>query len=79
MEAIFRNEAWGHMMVPVSRENEENVCTSMAGGCEQAVAAYPTTLADDIRALDACTDARQRLALNIRMVRRWMLSLRSTW
>lgn len=79
MEAIFRNEAWGHMMVPVSPENEGNVCTSMAAGCEQALASYPTSLADDIRAMDICTDARQRLALHIRMVRHCQSALPVTF
>ena len=33
MEALFRNEVWGHMQVPVSRVNEEAVCQSMIDGC----------------------------------------------
>lgn len=33
MEALFRNEVWGHMQVPVSRVNEEAVCWSMMDGC----------------------------------------------
>ena len=33
MEALFRNEVWGHMQVPVSRVNEEAVCQSMMDGC----------------------------------------------
>ena len=33
MEALFRNEVWGHMQAPVSRVNEEAVCQSMIDGC----------------------------------------------
>lgn len=72
MEAIFRAEAWGHMCEPISRGNEAAVCSSMAAGCEGALQRYRTTLADDIKALDACdasTSAEMRMALRVRMVR----------
>jgi hypothetical protein len=72
MEPIFRNEVWEHMLLPVSEANEEAVCKSMAAGCEGALQAYPTSLADDINALDSCTDAKVRVALQIRMV--WFFS-----
>ena len=33
MEALFRNDAWGFMLQPVSIENESAVCESMIAGC----------------------------------------------
>ena len=33
MEALFRNEVWGFMQLPVSRENEAAACHSMIEGC----------------------------------------------
>lgn len=33
LEALFRNEAWGFMLQPVSQENEKAVCQSMVDGC----------------------------------------------
>jgi hypothetical protein len=33
LEALFRNEAWGFMLQPVSQENERAVCQSMVDGC----------------------------------------------
>jgi [ribulose-bisphosphate carboxylase]/[fructose-bisphosphate aldolase]-lysine N-methyltransferase len=71
MESIFRTEAWGHMMDPVSMANEEAVCTSMASGCKAALAAYSTSLSDDLKVMDACSDPSSEmfLALQARMVR----------
>ena len=33
LEALFRNEAWGFMLQPVSQENEKALCQSMVDGC----------------------------------------------
>ena len=33
LEALFRNEAWGHMLAPVSQPNEHAVYQSMLEGC----------------------------------------------
>ena len=33
LEALFRNDAWGFMLQPVSQENEQAVCQSMVDGC----------------------------------------------
>ena len=71
MEAIFRGEAWDFMLNPVSEGNENAICASMASGCDAALAAYETSFADDIKALDAC-DAQQEperyIALQVRRV-----------
>ena len=53
MEAIFRDEAWEHMNQPVSVENETAVCENMIEGLRAAVQAYPTSLADDLKAADS--------------------------
>lgn len=51
MESIFRNEVWGHMQLPVSQENEENVYQSLINGCKSAIAGYRTTIDMDLAAL----------------------------
>ena len=33
MEALFRNEVWGFMQLPISKENEGAACQSMIDGC----------------------------------------------
>ena len=50
LEALFRNEVWGFMQMPVSRQNEEAVCKSMVDGCrcgtnalQQCFATHDTT------------------------------------
>jgi len=51
MESIFRNEVWGHMQLPVSQENEENVYQSLINGCKSALAGYSTSIDIDLAAL----------------------------
>eukprot|EP00892_Ulva_mutabilis_P002294 jgi/Ulvmu1/12065/UM083_0078.1 len=81
LESIFRNEAWGHMMEPVSEENEAAVCDSMVAGCEAALAAFPTTLAEDIRALDELADdtSARAVALRVRSDEKEMLQATAEW
>lgn len=71
LESIFRNEAWGHMMEPVSKENEANVCDSMVAGCEAALDAFTASLSDDLRALGELGDdtSARAVALRVRTVR----------
>jgi hypothetical protein len=72
MEAVFRTEAWGHMLLPISAENEEAVCQNMVSGCEATLAGYTTSLADDLRLMDsleAGDTSPTAVALRIRMVR----------
>ena len=33
LEALFRADAWGFMLQPVSPDNERAVCQSMIDGC----------------------------------------------
>lgn len=51
MEPLFRNEAWGHMLAPVSEANERAVYESMMDGCRAALQGYATTIDDDLLAL----------------------------
>ena len=37
LEALFRNEAWGHMLAPISEANERAVYQSMLEGCQAAL------------------------------------------
>ncbi len=37
LEPLFRNEAWGFMLAPVSEANERAVYQSMADGCRAAL------------------------------------------
>lgn len=73
MESVFRQEAWGFMQDPVSEENEKAMCESIVAGCEAAVAAYPTSLADDLglqASMKAADTSPRALALRVRMVRK---------
>ena len=68
MESIFRNEAWGHMLEPVSQDNEAAVCESMVAGCEAALSAFTTSLAEDIRALDELGGVMSARAVALRVL-----------
>lgn len=69
MEALFRNEVWGHMQVPVSRVNEEAVCQSMIDGCREALKAYPTSINEDLSLLrDAQPSMRESMAVRVRLL-----------
>ena len=47
LESVFRNDVWGFLQEPVSRENEANVCSSMIESCKQALGEFPTTIEED--------------------------------
>lgn len=44
LEALFRNSVWGHLELPVSRDNEESICQVMRDACKSALDAYHTTI-----------------------------------
>ena len=54
LEALFRNEVWGHINLPVSEMNERNACTSMSGGARAAF--------DALGGDDAITSADEEIA-----------------
>lgn len=51
LEALFRNDAWGFMMQPVSEANEDALCRSMIEGCREALSAYPSSIDEDLELL----------------------------
>lgn len=44
LESIFRNSIWGHLELPVSRDNEELVCRVVREACNSALGGYHTTI-----------------------------------
>uniref|UniRef100_A0A0R0J6Z8 SET domain-containing protein n=1 Tax=Glycine max TaxID=3847 RepID=A0A0R0J6Z8_SOYBN len=44
LESIFRNSIWGHLELPVSRDNEELICRVVRETCKTALAGYHTTI-----------------------------------
>lgn len=62
LESIFRNEVWEHMQLPVSEENERAIYASMVDGCAAALAAYPTTMDEDMAALGAAAPGSRAAA-----------------
>jgi [ribulose-bisphosphate carboxylase]/[fructose-bisphosphate aldolase]-lysine N-methyltransferase len=60
LEAVFENEVWGHVRLPISPANEEAVCAAAADGARDALAAHPgggASLADDLAELRALRGA----------------------
>lgn len=51
LEPLFRNEAWGFMLSPVSEANERAVYVSMAEGCRAALQGYKTSIDEDLHLL----------------------------
>lgn len=51
LEALFRDQAWDLISLPVSRENEEMACASITQALEQALESYPTTFEEDFALL----------------------------
>eukprot|EP00897_Mesotaenium_endlicherianum_P010636 jgi/Mesen1/9600/ME000657S08867 len=51
LEALFRNAAWGHLELPVSRENEEAICQAMMEGCRATLSGYTCGIDQDLRLL----------------------------
>ncbi|KAI5062087.1 hypothetical protein GOP47_0022626 [Adiantum capillus-veneris] len=68
LEALFRNTVWEHLQLPVSRENEEAVCKAVLDGCRFALAAYPTTMDEDLNLLSrGDLSSRLKMAVAIRL------------
>lgn len=44
LESLFRDSIWGHLEVPMSRDNEELVCKAVRDACKSALAGYHTTI-----------------------------------
>ncbi|EPS65495.1 hypothetical protein M569_09282, partial [Genlisea aurea] len=69
LEALFRNQVWGFLQLPVSRPNEEHVCRVVRSACRDALSGYHTTVEQDEKILSEmgeCGDGRLRMAVGVR-------------
>ncbi|KAG5023670.1 hypothetical protein AAZX31_07G211900 [Glycine max] len=66
LESIFRNSIWGHLELPVSRDNEELICRVVRETCKTALAGYHTTIEEDQKLKEAKLDSRHAIAVGIR-------------
>lgn len=68
LEALFRNEVWGHLQLPVSEDNERAVCEGMAEASRSALALHDGSTADDVAYLRSVKPgSRQELAVVVRL------------
>lgn len=81
LEALFRNEAWSHVSLPVSRDNEEAICTSMLEGLKAALDGYGTTVEEDLELLGTPggLSARQEIAVVVRLGEKRVMQELQTW
>ena len=88
LEALFRNEVWGHLCLPVSQDNEKNACTAMSSGARAAfdamggddgLAAAEATIAElgPAAAAAELDDASFRRLVAAHVIRSEALSLRA--
>jgi [ribulose-bisphosphate carboxylase]-lysine N-methyltransferase len=77
LEALFRDEVWGHLAAPVSAENEAALAESMVAGCAAALAALPGGGAADAAA--ARGGGRAALAAAVRLGERRALEGAANW
>ncbi|CAJ1939796.1 unnamed protein product [Sphenostylis stenocarpa] len=66
LESIFRNSIWGHLELPVSRDNEELICRVIRETCKTALAGYHTTIEEDQKFKEAKLNSRLAIAVGIR-------------
>ncbi|XP_031262371.1 fructose-bisphosphate aldolase-lysine N-methyltransferase, chloroplastic [Pistacia vera] len=68
LESIFRNTVWGHLDLPVSRDNEELICRVVRDACKSALSGYRTTIEEDGKLVEGGNlDPRLRIAVGIRV------------
>ncbi|XP_027346229.1 ribulose-1,5 bisphosphate carboxylase/oxygenase large subunit N-methyltransferase, chloroplastic [Abrus precatorius] len=66
LESLFRNSIWGHLELPVSRDNEELICRVVREACKSALAGYHTTIEEDQKLKEASLDSRLAIAVEVR-------------
>lgn len=66
LESLFRDSIWGHLEVPMSRDNEELVCKAVRDACKSALAGYHTTIEQDRKLKEANLESRLAIAVGIR-------------
>lgn len=54
LESIFRNTVWGHLDLPVSRDNEELICRVVRDACKSALSGYHTTI-EEVKVHPSCS------------------------
>jgi phenylalanine-4-hydroxylase len=69
LESLFRDSIWGHLELPVSRDNEELLCKAVRDACKSALAGYHTTI-EQVMSMTVYsglirTHARQRIHLTL--------------
>lgn len=62
LEAVFRGQVWDFMQLPVSKENEQAMCSLVIATCEDALEAYNDNAPDDGSGDDEMTAVRRKLA-----------------
>ncbi|KAK2434642.1 ribulose-1,5 bisphosphate carboxylase/oxygenase large subunit N-methyltransferase, chloroplastic [Trifolium repens] len=66
LESLFRNSIWGHLELPVSRDNEELLCKAVRDACKSALAGYHTTIEQDRKLKEENLDYRLAIAVGVR-------------
>ncbi|KAK7251908.1 hypothetical protein RIF29_35514 [Crotalaria pallida] len=66
LESLFRNSIWGHLELPVSRDNEELICRVVREACKSALAGYHTTVEEDNKLKETNLDSRLAIAVGVR-------------
>lgn len=80
LEALFRDAVWEHLLSPVSRENEEQVCKSILDGCRSALAGYSTTIDEDLNLLNSGQlKSRFEMAVVVRLGEKRVLEEMQLW
>ncbi|EFN56770.1 hypothetical protein CHLNCDRAFT_8187, partial [Chlorella variabilis] len=70
LESIFRNEVWEHMQLPVSEDNERGCYQQLIDGCTAALAAYPTSIDEDLALMASGSlqpGSRRQSAVRVRL------------
>ena len=66
LESVFRDEVWGFMQEPVSRDNEKRMLDTLIATCEGALSSFQTSDAQDRKAL-AADSSRDKYAAAVRL------------
>ncbi|GAU39031.1 hypothetical protein TSUD_59870 [Trifolium subterraneum] len=66
LESLFRDSIWGHLELPVSRDNEELLCKAVRDACKSALAGYHTTIEQDRKLKEENLDYRLAIAVGVR-------------
>ncbi|XP_045813535.1 ribulose-1,5 bisphosphate carboxylase/oxygenase large subunit N-methyltransferase, chloroplastic [Trifolium pratense] len=66
LESLFRDAVWGHLELPVSRDNEELLCKAVRDACKSALAGYHTTIEQDRKLKEENLDYRHEIAVGVR-------------